>query len=112
MFGIFKAYRNVKKGVRDPGGLGQELALDVIRTPLVVLTVIGVLFFVALFILAFTGVLGGPFGFFKIVFWVLVVPFALFELIVWYIFGKIRKLTDMAKRKVNERMNIVDGEIQ
>ena len=44
MFGIFKTIMDVKKGVRDPGGLGKELALDIIKVPLLLFTILGGLF--------------------------------------------------------------------
>ena len=53
MFGIFKTIMDVKKGVRDPGGLGKELALDIIKVPLLLFTILGGLFLVFMFILAF-----------------------------------------------------------
>ena len=101
---------DVKKGVRDPGGLGKELALDIIKVPLLLFTILGGLFLVFMFILAFTVSLGGPYLFFKIVFILLTIPYVLFQLIAWPIYSKLEKLADRAKNKINEK--IIDGEIE
>lgn len=111
MFGIFKTYRDVKKGIHDPGALGQELALDVIKGPVVLITIIAVLFFIALGLLAFTGSLGGPYTFFKIVFFILLFPFIIFEIVVWAILGKIEKIVTRARQKISEKAKVIDAEV-
>lgn len=110
MFGILKTYKDMKKGVRDPGGLGKELALDIIKVPLLLFTILGGMFLVFMFILAFTASLGGPYLFFKIVFILLTIPYALFQLIAWPIYRKLERLAEGAKNKINEK--IVDGEVE
>lgn len=111
MFGIFKTYRDVKKGIKDPMLLGQDLALDVVKDPLLVFTIIGVIFFAGLFILAFTGLLGGPFLFFKILFWVLFVPALLLTSIVWIVIGRVSKALDRARAKMKEKSIITEAEV-
>ena len=91
MFGIFKVYSDAKKGVRDPAGFGKELALDLIKAPLI------------------TALIGGPYLFFKIIFWLLLIPFGLFEIIGWSVYRKLEKLAERAKQKINEK--IIDAEI-
>ncbi len=110
MFGILKTYKDMKKGVRDPGGLGKELALDIIKVPLLLFTILGGLFLVFMFILAFTSSLGGPYLFFKIVFILLTIPYILFQLIAWPIYRKLEGLAERAKSKINSK--IIDGEVE
>lgn len=110
MFGIFKVYSDAKKGVKDPAGLGKELALDLIKGPLVLFTFLGAVFLAIMFTVGFTGLLGGPYIFFKVVFILLLIPFTIFELIGWSVYRKLERLAERAKQKVNEK--IVEGEIQ
>lgn len=102
MFGIFKTIRDVKKGVKDPTGLGEELALDVFRAPILVFTIIGILFLALMFLLGFTSLFGHPYGFFKIVFWILTIPFVIIDLTLWSIFRAYKNLVRSAKKKVDE----------
>lgn len=111
MFGIFKTYRDVKKGIKDPMLLGQDLALDVVKDPLLVFTIIGIIFFAGLFILAFTGLLGGPFLLFKILFWVMFVPAFLLVSIAWMVIGRISKALDRARAKMKDGSPIMDAEV-
>lgn len=110
MFGIYKTYRNVKKGIKDPALLGQDLALDIVKDPLLIFTIIGIIFFAGLFILAFTGLLGGPFLGFKILFWVLFLPALLAFSVAWMFLGKITKMLDKAREDL-KKPNIMDAEI-
>ena len=109
MFGIFKVYSDAKKGVRDPAGFGKELALDLIKAPLILFTFLGAVFLTIMAVLGFTGLIGGPYLFFKIIFWLLLIPFALFEIIGWSVYRKLEKLAERAKQKINEK--IIDAEI-
>lgn len=97
--------------MRDPAQLGQDLALDLVKDPLMIFTILAAIFLAGLFILAFTGLLGGPFLVFKILFWVIFAPFLLIELIAWFIFGKLKKLTEIAKNRAKKEMNTIDAEV-
>lgn len=102
MFGIFKTISDVKKGIHDPAGLGQEMALDVVRAPLIIFTIIGILFLALMFVLGFTSVFGHPYGFFKVIFWVMGIGFVLIELILWSLFGVFKRMVQAAKKKVDD----------
>ncbi len=112
MFGIYKTYRNVKKGIKDPALLGQDLALDIVKDPLLIFTIIGIVFFAGLFILAFTGLLGGPFLGFKILFWVMFIPAFIMVSIAWMILGRISKVVDRARAKMKEGGKVIDAEVE
>lgn len=111
MFGIFKTYRDIKKGINDPKALGQELALDAIKTPVIISTIIAVIFFAALFILAFTGTFGGPFLFFKILFWVLFLPTLFIEAVLWMFIASIKHMMENARKKLDEKENVIEAEV-
>lgn len=110
MFGIFKIYNDTKKGVKDPAGLGKDLALDLIKGPLILFTFLGAGFLAMMFTVGFTGLLGGPYLFFKVVFWLLLIPFTIFELIGWSVYIKLERLTEKVKQKVNQK--IVEGTVE
>ncbi len=109
MFGIFKTISDVRKGIHDPAGLGQEMALDVIRAPLLVFTVIGILFLALMFILGLTSVFSHPHLFFRIIFWLGAVSFAIIELIMWSLFRAFKKMVHTIKKKVSE--NSINAEV-
>ena len=102
MFGIFKTILDVRKGVKDPTGLGEEMALDVFRAPILIFTIIGILFLGLMFLLGFTGLFGHPYGFFKVVFWILTIPFVIIDLTLWSIFRAYKNLVSRAKKKVDD----------
>lgn len=110
MFGIFKIYSDAKKGIKDPAGLGKELALDLIKGPLIIFTFFGAVFLTLMAVLGLTHVFGGPYVFFKVVFILLLIPFTFFELIGWTLYKKIERVVEKARQKVNEK--IVEGKIE
>ena len=110
MFGIFKIYTDAKRGVKDPAGLGKDLALDLIKGPLILFTFLGAVFLAMMFTVGFTGLLGGPYLFFKVVFWLLLIPFTIFELIGWSVYRKIERIAERAKERVNQK--IVEGTVE
>ena len=112
IFSILKTYKDVKKGTADPTGFGRDLALDVLKVPLMIFTISGIFALVVLFLLGWTEVLSGPFGFFRFVFFLLLIPFGILQLIFWKLFNKAKKLLKQAKKKVDERMNTIDVEVK
>jgi hypothetical protein len=110
MFGVFKTYRDIKKGIKDPGALGQELALDAIKAPVIISTIIAVLFFAGLFILSFTELLGGSFLFFKIVFWILLVPTLIIEFVIWTVIGNLRRVIEKTRMSMKKE-GIMEAEV-
>jgi O-antigen/teichoic acid export membrane protein len=102
MFGIFKTISDVRKGVKDPTSFGEELAIDVVKGPILVFTIIGVLFLLLMFMLGYTEVFGHPYGFFKVVFWLLAIPFFIIDLTLWSVFRAYKALVKSAKKKVDD----------
>lgn len=107
MFTIFKTIRDVRKGVKDPSGFGAEMAEDLVRGPILVFTIVGILFFVLVFLLGYTEVFGNDFGFFKVVFWILGIPFLLIDLTLWSVFRGYKALVQSAKKRVDDS-NVID----
>lgn len=108
MFSIIKTYSDVKKGIKDPTALGQDLALDVIKAPLILFTIFAVLFFAALGVLAFSGVLGGPYLFFKVVFWLLLIPALIGEFIAWTLLSSVRRMIETARKNMKREEQVID----
>jgi O-antigen/teichoic acid export membrane protein len=109
MFTILKTIRDVRKGIHDPAGLGQELAEDVVRAPLILFTIIGVAFLGIMFLLGFTSVFSHPHLFFRVIFWFGLIPFIVMELIVWSLFRVFKKMVNTAKQKVSGK--IINAEV-
>ncbi len=112
MFGIFKTYSDVKKGIKDPTALGADLALDAIKGPMVIFTILAVLFFAALILVAYTGLLGGPYLFFKIVFWILFLPAFFISAVVWMFIGNVKKMMEKAREEMKKDSNVIDVEVE
>ena len=112
IFGILKTYKDVRKGMNDPTGLGQDIALDVLKAPLILFTIAGIAGLVLFFILGWTELLSGPFGFFKFLFWFLAIPFVILEIIFWKLFSSFKRLVQRAKNRVDERVNAIDVEVK
>lgn len=112
MFGFFKTYKDIKKGINDPALLGQDLALDAIKAPIVLMTFFAVIFFGALFLLAFTHLLGGPFLFFKIVFWILIIPAIFVETVFWMFISRVKKMLDLARKNLKKKEGVIDAEVE
>jgi len=111
MFGIWKTYKDAKKGVADPAALGQELAIDVIKAPLVLFSFIAAVFFGALGAAAWSGLVGGPYLGLKIIFWLMFVPTLSVGAMLWMLVGKLERMMDMARRKMVTKNKVVDAEV-
>lgn len=112
IFTIIKTYKDVKKGVNDPTGFGQDFALDVLKAPLILFTFAGLFGLALFFILGWTELLSGPFGFFRFVFFLLLLPFTILEIVFWSLFNKLKKVIQKVKNRVDERMNTIDVEVE
>ncbi len=112
IFGVIKTYKDVRKGVNDPTGLGQDIALDVLKAPLILFTFAGLFGLVLFFILGWTELLSGPFGFFKFVFFLLLIPFTILEIVFWSLFNRFKKILQKAKNRVDESVNTIDVEVR
>ncbi len=112
IFTLIKTYREVKNGVKDPTGFGKDALLETIKIPLLVFTVGGILALALFFILGWTELLSGPFGFFKFLFWFLAIPFVILEIIFWKLFSSFKRLVQRAKNRVDESVNAIDVEVK
>ncbi len=107
IFAAFKTYKDIKKGIASPTGFGQEALLDVIKVPLVIFTIGGIVALALFFILGWTELLSGPYLFFKFVFWFLLIPFSILQLVFWKLFSKAKTLVQKAKNRVDEEINTI-----
>jgi len=110
IFTAFKTYKDVKNGVANPTGFGQDALLEVVKIPLVLFTVGGVLALALFFILGWTEVLSGPFGFFRFLFFFLLIPFGVLQLVFWKLFSSFKKLVQKAKNRVDDEVNTIKVE--
>src|SRR3989338_2333690 len=83
LFKIFFIGREIRKGINNPGEFLAEQSLDFLK---------GVFILLGVGVFGFTSWLGGPYVFFKILFWILFIPFALCEIFLISIFRKIKKI--------------------
>lgn len=93
--GIFRVFfigREIKKGINDPGGFLAEESLSFLKGFLIVGSLVGFIFILLFGILGFSSWLGGPYGFFKVLFWILFIPFMFIEIFLISIFLKIKKV--------------------
>jgi hypothetical protein len=112
IFAAFKTYRDVKNGVANPTGFGQDAILEVVKIPLIIFTVGGVLALALFFILGWTELLSGPFGFFRFLFWFLLIPFTVLQIFFWKLFSGFKKLVQRAKNRVDEEVNTIRVEVK
>lgn len=112
MFGIIKTYNDAKRGMKDPAGFAKDLALDVIKAPLILFTFIGVLVLGFLFVFGWTNLIFSSLGIFKVLFFLIFIPFLILEIIFWAIFNKIKEITQKAKNRVDEEFKTIDAEIE
>ncbi len=100
----------MKKGVKDPTGLGKEMALDVLKIPLVIFTIVGIGALALFYILGWTELLSGPYLFFKFVFWFSLIPFSILQIFFWKLFKSFKKLVQKAKNRIDEEVNTIKVE--
>ena len=108
IFSIFKTYKDIKKGIASPTGLGQEMLLDVIKVPIIFITISGIFGLAVFFAFGWTSFLGGPWGFFRFAFFFLLIPFTILEIVLWSLFNKAKQMVQKAKDRVGERINSIN----
>jgi len=114
IFAIIKTYRDARRGVKDPTGFGRDLALDAIKAPLMLFTIVSILGLILFFILGYTDLIINSVWFFRFLFVVGLLIFLPIFFISWTLFSKIKALTEKAKKKVDERVfeaEVVDREL-
>ena len=106
---IFFMGREIRKGINNPGEFLADQSLDFLKWFLIVGSLIGVFILLGVGVFGFTSWLGGPYVFFKVLFWVLFIPFALCEIFLISIFLKIKKVL---KRNLDRATLRVKAEIK
>ena len=112
IFAMIKTYRDAKKGIKDPGSFGEEMALDVIKIPLVIFTIVGILILALFFILGYTELLMNSIGIFKFLFFLTFIVFFSAEVLTWTLFLKIKKIVHMTRTKIETRANVIEVDIE
>lgn len=112
LFRLFRIRKNVKDIRNDAGGFAGDQVVDVVTGILAIPLLLSVGALVLFFILGYTALLGGPFGFFKILFVVgASVSFLLF-LVVRPLFRFIRagtkEVVDRGVQKIKEVRNEIE----
>jgi amino acid permease len=107
IFVAFKTYRDVKRGALNPTGFGQDAVLKMVKIPLIIFTIGGVLALALFFILGWTDLLSGPFGFFRFLFWFLLIPFTILQILFWKLFRRFKRMVQRAKNRVDEEVNTI-----
>lgn len=104
IFRVIQLYKNVQEGTADPTGFGRDQLMDIVKGFFIPFLVIGFLMLVLFALLGFTEVLGvGPFGFFRVVFWLGLVAFSLWVLISWVVISIAKRFLGRAKKVVDDR---------
>lgn len=67
IFRVFKIYKNIKEGTKNPTGFARDEAFGLLKGAIVPFTVLGAIFVIFFFLLGFTPFWFGPSGFFKVV---------------------------------------------
>lgn len=110
IFSVFKTIRDVRKGVKDPTGFGQDALLEVLQVPLILFSVIGALGLGLFFILGYTDLIFSPLGFFRFLFWLGACMFFLFEIVAWSLYRKMKRVVGRVKRQIDEEVNTITVE--
>lgn len=110
IFTILKTYRDVQHGVKDPTGFGQGALLEVLKVPLIIFTISGILGLALFFILGYTELLVPSWGFFRFVFWCAAILFGGFEVVLWKLYGKMKRMVARAKSRVDEELKTITVE--
>lgn len=110
IFAIFKTYKDIKNGVADPTGFGQDALLEVLKVPLILFTIIGVLVLGLFYILGFTEIVLSSLGFFKFLFWISLIPFLILELLLWLFYKAISGMIGKVKNRVDKEINTIKVE--
>lgn len=104
IFRVFKLYRNVKEGTKNPTGFAHDEALGLLRGAILPLTIIGAILVVLFFLLGYTTFWFGPSGFFKVLSIIMSIVWVL-----WYIVTRI--LLIFAKQLLRQTKQKVDSKI-
>jgi hypothetical protein len=104
---IFKIRSTVKELKEDPGKFAGEEAGGLVLGMFIIPFISGILFLGLLFILGFTEILWGPFGFFKFLFFLFLFP----SILVFFILLRSYKLIRQSTKKVVDSTLKVESKV-
>lgn len=103
IFRVIQLYKNVQEGTADPTGFGRDQLMDIVKGFFIPFIVIGACVLVLFALVGFTDVFGfGPFGFFRVIFWLGLVAFSLWVLISWVVISIAKRFLGRAKKIVDD----------
>ena len=91
-----------REGVNDPQGFAKGQIKDAIIGALVVPILMVLGFWVLLFILSFTGMLGGPYGLAKFFFWFVTIIYGIVGFVLLQIFSTLKRVASTTQKKYRD----------
>ncbi len=104
IFRVFKLYKNIQEGTKNPTGFARDEAFDMLRSAVLLPTVVGALLVILFFILGYSSFWFGPSGFFKVMSIIASVAW-----IGWFFITRI--ILAFAKQVLHRAKQKVDSEI-
>lgn len=99
IFKIFFLKREIQKGLNNPSDFVSEQLFSSFQGLFILLSLIPLIFIIFFGVLGLTSWLGGPYGFFKVIFWLFFIPYLFLEFFIISIFLKIKKI---AKKRIKK----------
>lgn len=104
IFRVFKLYKNVKEGTKNPTGFARDEALGLLRAAIIPPTVIGAILVILFVLLGYSSFWFGPSGFFKVMSIIASVAWIGWFLITRIVLGFAKQLLRQAKHKVDSEI--------
>jgi hypothetical protein len=104
IFRVFKLYRNVQEGAKNPTGFARDEALGLLRTAIILPTLIGAVLVVLFYLLGYSSFWFGPSGFFKVMSIIMSISW-----IGWFFITRI--ILAFAKQVLRRAKQKIDSEI-
>jgi len=104
IFRVFRIYKNIKEGSRDPSGFACGEAFGAVKDILIPFTIVGVLFLVGFFTLGFSNFWFGPSGFFKVLFFLSSFVFLIWFFLMRFILSLTKKMLSQTKKSVDQHI--------
>lgn len=106
IFRVIQLYKNVQEGTADPTGFGRDQLMDIVKGIFIPFVVVGALVLVLFGLLGFSDVLSvGPFGFFRVVFWLGLIVFWAWVFISWVVITLAKKILGRLKNVADTKMS-------
>lgn len=104
IFRTIAIYKNIKEGRKDPTGFGRDQLVDLVKGVIIPFLIIGGLVLVLFGLLGFSPWLGGPFGFFKVIFVLGLLVFLIWLFILKIMFSSMKRFLNKVKSRVDEKV--------